>query len=132
MVCFIVLPIYYLWATIYSIVMSTTAVGRAVEAAVAKNLSIKGYVLKDQNWRTRWCEIDLVMEKKGVIFFIEVKFRRNSHAGEGFEYVTPKKLSQMQYASKFWCAKNKWDGDCQLLVASVDGDKSTIKLIEVE
>jgi len=112
--------------------MSTTAVGRAVEAVVAKNLSKKGYVLKDQNWRTRWCEIDLVMTKDNITYFIEVKFRKNSLSGEGLDYVTPKKLSQMRYASMFWCAKNRWDGDCRLLVVSVDGEKSTMNLLEID
>lgn len=107
--------------------MSTTSVGRAVEAAVAKHLSKKGYELIDQNWRTKWCEIDLVMKRNKIIYFIEVKFRRSPDQGEGLEYVTPKKLRQMTFAAEYWTTINKWEGNCELMVASVDGVNSTIR-----
>lgn len=111
--------------------MNTTNVGRAVETAVADHLTKKGYKLIDQNWRTRWCEIDLVMKRDETMHFVEVKFRKTSLSGEGVEYITPKKLKQMTYAADFWCTKNNWEGNCELLVASVDGEKSSIMLIEL-
>ncbi len=112
--------------------MTTTSVGRAVELAVAKHLEKKGYKLVEQNWRTKWCEIDLVMKKDGVVYFVEVKFRRQSTQGAGIDYITPKKLEQMRRAALSWVTVNRFDGDYRLMAAEVDGVKSTIHTEELD
>lgn len=111
---------------------NTTATGRHVEQAVARHMQGKGYTLLESNWRTRWCEIDLIMSKKKTIYFIEVKYRKNAHAGHGFEYITPKKVSQLYFAVDYWCSVNKYEGDVSLLGASVDGETSRLLLVPIE
>ena len=112
--------------------MSSTSVGRAAETRVAEYLKRQGYKLIAQNWRTRFCEIDLVMQKKRVIYFIEVKYRSSRAQGEGEEYVTARKLKQMQFAAEYWLEVNDWSGNASLLVVSVDGAEiSTINVEQV-
>lgn len=86
---------------------STTSIGRHAEDHAA-NYLIKNYSfnLLDQNWRTRTCEIDLVMQKGRTIYFIEVKYRHHSDSGTGLEAITNKKLSQMRRASYEWLKFN--------------------------
>ena len=111
---------------------NTTTTGRSVEQAVAKHLQGKGYTLLDSNWRTRWCEIDLIMSQKNIIYFIEVKYRKNARVGHGFEYITPKKVSQLYFAVDYWCSVNHYEGDVSLLGASVDGARASLCLIPIE
>lgn len=66
-----------------------------------------GYRLLDQNWRTRWCEIDLIVSKNHIVYFVEVKYRRSTTFGSGLDYITDKKLAQMHFAAEFWLAQNR-------------------------
>lgn len=101
--------------------MSTTETGRRAESAVAVYLQGQGYQMLQQNWRTRWCEIDVVAQKEQTIYFVEVKYRKNDYYGDGLAYVTPKKLQQMHFAAELWVSNYQWNGDYTLAAASVAG-----------
>ena len=100
----------------------STKRGKEAEAAAAEFLRSKKFKILDQNWRNRWCEIDIVVKKKNTVYFVEVKYRQSGEWGTGLEYITPKKLSQMQFAAEFWVNANQWDGDYQLSCIAVEGE----------
>lgn len=100
---------------------STVETGRKAEANAAAFLKMKGCRIVSQNWRTRWCEIDVVAERAGVIYFCEVKYRAHNRQGAGIDYITPKKLRQMQFAAEFWVTKHCWNGEYQLCAIEVSG-----------
>lgn len=102
--------------------MSTTDTGRRAEAAVAEYLRANGYKIVEHNWRTRWCEIDVVAQKAGTMYFVEVKYRETARQGDGLEYITPKKLQQMQFAAELWVSNHHWSGEYCLAAAAVAGD----------
>ncbi len=102
--------------------MSTTETGRKAEAAVATFLQKAGHKILEQNWRTRWCEIDIVSQKDGAVYFTEVKYRVSSRQGDGLDYITPKKQQQMAFAAEFWVARRNWQGEYTLAVAAVTGE----------
>ncbi|HMS23452.1 MAG TPA: YraN family protein [Candidatus Saccharibacteria bacterium] len=106
--------------------MSTTSIGRQAEDAAADYLKQNGYKILDQNWRTRWCEIDIVAQKGKIISFVEVKYRKSTDFGGGLEYITPKKQQQMAFAAEFWVSSNKWKGDYNLSAVEVTGLKFEI------
>lgn len=111
---------------------NTTIIGRQAEQAVVEHLLKNGYEVMSTNWRTRWCEIDIVAKRLEIVYFIEVKYRKTSNYGNGLSYITPKKLRQMHFAVEFWNAKHRWEGDCRLLVASVSGEKySKINIVSL-
>ena len=113
--------------------MKTTATGRSAEAAAANYLTRQGFVITDKNWRTRWCEIDIIAVKDKVVYFIEVKYRSSESQGSGFEYIGPNKLRQLRFAVDFWAADNDWGGDCRLYGAEVSGlDYGNIGLVEID
>lgn len=102
--------------------MSTTDTGRQAEAAVADYLKRQGYKILEHNWRTRWCEIDVVAQKDETVYFVEAKYRRSSLQGDGLEYITPKKLNQMTFAAELWVSNHDWSGEYCLAGAAVAGD----------
>lgn len=99
----------------------STATGRAAEDAAAAYLKKNGHKIIAQNWRTRWCEIDIVSQKNGTVYFTEVKYRGSTAWGDGLDYITSKKLQQMNYAAEFWIAGSKGNANYQLLAVSVTG-----------
>lgn len=72
------------------------------EAAAADYLKKQGYKVLEKNWRTKYCEIDIVAEKDKTVYFVEVKYRANAYQGQGLDYITSKKLNQMKFAAEFW------------------------------
>jgi len=102
--------------------VTTTDTGRQAEAAAAHFLERKGCQIIVQNWRTRFCEIDVIASRDGVVYFCEVKYRRTARAGTGLEYITPKKLKQMRFAAESWVHAHAWQGDYQLCAIAVSGD----------
>lgn len=106
--------------------MSTTSTGRAAEDAAAAYLKNLGYKILDQNWRTRWCEIDIVVKKDDAVSFVEVKYRKSDEFGGGLQYITPAKQKQMAFAAQFWVSSNNWDGDYNLAAVEVTGPEFEI------
>lgn len=105
--------------------MSNHAAGHAAEKRAAKYLESLGFKIRGLNWKTRLCEIDIIAEKDKCIYLIEVKYRRNTNQGYGTDYITPKKLKQMQFAAEMWVSEHDWIGDYQLAAISIDGTEVT-------
>lgn len=101
--------------------MTNFAHGREAEEAAVNYLESYGYDIINKNWRTRYCEIDVIAHKDDVVYFIEVKYRQNPDQGLGLEYITGKKLKQMQFAARMWLSDDGWDGDYDLAALEVTG-----------
>jgi uncharacterized protein (TIGR00252 family) len=113
--------------------IKTTEQGHKAEQAVSELLENNGFELIDRNWKTKVCEIDLVMQNEDIVYFVEVKYRRQAGQGDGFEYIGPKKLSRMNFAANVWCQSYNWNGDFRLIAAAVSGDGCQgIQLIELD
>lgn len=104
--------------------------GRLAETAVAEYLTNLGYKVLDKNWKTRWCEIDIIALKQDCVHFVEVKYRSKSSQGSGLDYITESKLRQMQFAAEFWIAKNSSYDEFVLSAAEVSGPNFDINFIE--
>lgn len=102
--------------------MTTTETGRRAEAVGAAFLARRGCTIVAQNWRSRQCEIDIVAKRAGTLYFCEVKYRRTNRQGTGIDYITPKKLQQMRFASESWVHCHGWRGPYQLCALEVSGD----------
>ncbi len=101
--------------------MTTFDTGRQAEAAATAYLKKQGYAVVAQNWRTRFCEIDIIAQKDKAVYFCEVKYRATDRQGGGLEYITPKKLQQMQFAAEAWVHLTGWTGEYQLSAIEVSG-----------
>lgn len=105
--------------------MTNYRIGHDAEKQAAAYLKDIGFKIKELNWKTRYCEIDIVAEKDKTVCLVEVKSRRNNSQGAGYEYVTPKKLKQMHFAAEMWVQNHGWQGDYNLAVISIDGERIT-------
>lgn len=112
--------------------MKTTEQGLAAEQAVADLMIQQGFELIDKNYKTKVCEIDLIMQQDKVIYFIEVKYRGSQFQGDGFEYITDQKFKKMNFGAEVWKKHYNWNGDYRLMAAAVSGsDCEQIELIEL-
>src|SRR5438105_4579842 len=101
--------------------MKTTEQGLKAEQAVADLLERQGFELIDKNYKTKVCEIDLILQADKIIYFVEVKYRSQLSQGDGFDYITPQKLKRMNFAAEVWKQAYGWAGDYRLMAAAVSG-----------
>lgn len=106
----------------YSGVLTTRKIGDSSEDAAAEYLKKHEYKIRERNWKTKVCEIDIVAEKKGKLYFFEVKHRKSDRQGGGLAAITAKKLQQMKFAAKVYAHSLQAD-DCamQLGVITTQG-----------
>ena len=111
--------------------MTTRQIGDKGEQAVADWLAADGHEIIARNWRTRYCEIDIVSVKGEVLYFTEVKYRKNDDFGDGLAAITAKKQRQMRFAAELFLAgKPEYSGmAAKLLAASVSGDPPVVQAV---
>jgi len=102
--------------------IKTVEIGQRAESAAAEYLVAHGYGIMHRNWRRPDYEIDIVAQKEGVVYFVEVKYRATDRAGSGLEYITGAKLKQMAYAARRWTNACRWRGDYALAAIEVSGE----------
>lgn len=105
------------------------SIGEIGENAAATYLANRGYQVVERNWKTKWCEIDIIAQKDETVFFVEVKYRRNSNAGSGLDAITPKKLNQMKFAAELYSQKLSEHTDIQLMVVAVSGVSPAVESV---
>ena len=114
---------------------TTKSLGDAAESKVAAQLESDGHVVFARNWRTKFCEIDIVSVNDNTIYFTEVKYRKKANWGDGLAAITNKKQQQMRFAAELFAVKHPHFAryDQRLLAASVSGEDFTIdELIEID
>ena len=108
---------------------TTRQIGDKGEQAAADRLVAEGHEIIARNWRTRYCEIDIVSMKDDVLWFTEVKYRKNDDFGGGLAAITAKKQRQMRFAAELFMAKHpQYEGcDMRLLAVAVEGSPPVVK-----
>lgn len=70
--------------------------GREGEKAAAELLEAKGYRILEQNYRTRYGEIDIIAAKGTTLVFVEVKTRASTRCGIPEEAVDFRKQQKIR------------------------------------
>lgn len=106
--------------------------GHAIETWVCEQLTQKGLTLICENYTTPYGEIDLIMmdNKSNTLVFVEVRYRKNTTYGEGFETISYAKQRKIITAAKcFIRYKPKLcDRSLRFDVASVSGKEPNLCL----
>jgi putative endonuclease len=66
------------------------------ETIAKRHLLLNGYALLVENYSVRGGEIDLVMQDRDIIVFVEVRQRARETHGTAAETITPRKLQKLQ------------------------------------
>lgn len=72
-----------------------SGIGQAGEKHVAKLLKRMGFRILEQNYHSRFGEIDIIAENRQYIVFVEVKTREKGSLVQPFEAITPQKQRRM-------------------------------------
>ena len=86
--------------------LNTVRRGRRFEALAEGLLNETGWRILDRNVRFLRKEIDLVVEKEGLVAFVEVKGRSGPAFGHPLEAITRSKRRAISVAARAWIARS--------------------------
>ena len=76
------------------------------EALAAEYLRKKRYRLVAAGYRSRFGEIDLIVENKKFLVFVEVKLRKSSSFAQAMEYVDRHKQDRLRTTASLYLSMN--------------------------
>ncbi|MCB1906215.1 MAG: YraN family protein [Rhodocyclaceae bacterium] len=85
------------------------AAGATAESRAARHLRLHGGRILARNVRCRGGEIDLVVEDRGTIAFVEVRFRSGGSHGGAAASITRTKQARIVRAARHWLATDGRD-----------------------
>lgn len=107
---------------------TTKQIGDAAEVEVANYLVRCGHEIVERNWKTKFCEIDIVSKHGDTVYFTEVKYRKKADQGGGLAAVTPKKQRQMTFAAEYYALRhNLKTFNLRLAAASATGQPPVVE-----
>lgn len=108
--------------------ITTKIIGDTAEDVAAKYIKRAGHDIIDRNWKTKYCEIDIISELDGTVYFTEVKYRKKPDQGGGLAAITPTKLRQMRFAAEFYALSQKIDNtNLRLAAMSLSGQPPVVE-----
>lgn len=106
--------------------------GRIAEDRALEFLQQKGLRLLERNYRSRFGEIDLVMEDGRTVVFVEVRFRGTSRFGGALESVDRRKQAKLWATAACFIKERRLDRPARFDVAALapNGNELTLKWIK--
>ena len=94
-------------------------VGKIGEDLAREYLEKQGYSIVEQNYRTKYAEIDLVVKKpalfsKGTMVFVEVRTKVGEQFGSPEDTINRQKLYKVLQNTRSYAAFKRWNGPARI------------------
>ena len=101
--------------------------GEIGEKLSADLLKKQGFRIVAAGWRCELGEIDLIVMRKGALYFVEVKSRSSLKFGRPAEAVNIAKQRKIRQVAEYFLQQNHFSGEIWLAVMEVLYDKDSCK-----
>jgi len=88
--------------------------GKIGEQIAKKYLLEKGYKIIEQNYKTKYGEIDLVCQKKKELVIVEVRTKMGNMYGSPEDSLNKKKLRKIWLNGLAYVKQKKWQGSWRI------------------
>lgn len=88
--------------------MKSGLLGQLGENIAREYLEKKGYNIIEQNYKTKYAEIDLVAKKDDVLIFVEVRSKTGEQFGSPEDTINREKKRRLKMNSKGYVYRVKW------------------------
>ncbi|MFI4939589.1 MAG: YraN family protein [Burkholderiales bacterium] len=99
--------------------------GQEGEDVALAHLQAHGLSLRERNFRCKGGEIDLVMQERSALVFVEVRRRADSRHGGAAASVTTAKQRRLIIAAQVYLQRYKMPPACRFDVIAIDGTDLT-------
>ncbi len=86
---------------------NTQTTGSLAEQAAASYLQGQGLQRVEQNFRCKLGELDLIMQDKSCVVFVEVRFRKSDRYGSAVSTVTTTKQNKLRKTALYYLKARK-------------------------
>ena len=97
--------------------------GDAGEHAALQYLQQQGLMLVERNFRCKGGEIDLIMQDRQVLIFVEVRKRADRRFGGAASSVTRSKQARLILAAQVFLQRYRNPPPCRFDVVAIDGSE---------
>jgi len=104
--------------------------GKAAENIASQYLQSHGLQLLTSNYRSRFGEIDLIMQDADVLVFIEVRYRKNMQYGGAASSITYQKQQRIRKTAMTYLQKHGTHCPARFDVVAVEGNMQVINWIK--
>lgn len=98
---------------------SNRELGKTGEHMAETFLKKQEYRILEKNYRFKRSEIDLIIEKNGVLAFIEVKYRSTSSFGMPESFVSERQQEKIREGAEQYLIESKWQGPIRFDILSI-------------
>ena len=103
------------------------------ERVAARWLRARGYRIVSSRWRCGHRDLDLVIERDGLVAFVEVKARNAASFGGPLRAVGWRKQRELMRSAMTWCDRHGRPGTCyrfDVFGVLLDGARVRVRHIE--
>lgn len=100
--------------------MITLSKGQFAEHKACQYLQQQGLTLIEKNYRCRNGEIDLVMQDKDQLVFVEVRYRKNEDYGTAIDTVDQNKVKKLILTAHHYLTRHQLDVPTRFDVVGFD------------
>lgn len=93
---------------------SNLEIGRWGETISRRYLQSKGYKIIEQNYRTRYAEIDLVAWDRKTLVFVEIRTKAVENFGSPEESFNRDKIARLVRSAQVYAAMNDYSKGCRI------------------
>jgi len=97
----------------------SSRIGNDAETAAIDYLKQRGLKYIERNFHCRRGEIDLIMDDRSTLVFVEVKYRQSERFGSAAEMVTPQKQKRIIATALHYLQQHKLDRACRFDVIAI-------------
>ncbi len=94
--------------------------GRDAEDRVLSFLEQQGLRCLARNFRSRFGEIDLVMDERGTVVFVEVRYRGPSRFGGALDSIDARKRARLTATAHWYLCSKRINGPARFDVVGVE------------
>lgn len=98
-------------------------IGQGGEDDALKFLLRQGLTLQERNFRCKGGEIDLIMQDRDTLVFVEVRKRAVSQFGGAADSITVAKQKRLIVAAQVFLMRHKMPPPCRFDVVAIDGSE---------
>jgi len=105
--------------------------GSFYEQAALNYLLEHRLILIEKNFQCRLGEIDLIMQDRQTLVFVEVKYRKSTHFGDPLEMVSRTKQQKICKTAQVFLQKqgmNEYNTYCRFDVVSIKGPSASTEI----